>query len=119
MMDGTYVSILNTLISSAISLIVAFGTWHVSMKKESEKQTDEVKNLLAQHRDEYLSGIHNVQDDISQVQSNVQSQVGVIEVKIENLSKSVDKHNTVLERTFKIEEQIKSIDHRLGNLEDK
>ena len=119
MVSDAYIPVLNTVISSAISLIVAFGTWHVSMKKDREKQTEEVKDMLNTHREEYLSGIRSVQDDIMQVQSTVQNQVGVIEVKIENLSKSVDKHNSVLERTFRIEEQMKSMDHRLDNLEDK
>lgn len=44
--------------------------------------------------------------------------------RIEQLEKKVDKHNTVIERTFKLEEaqavmqeQIKVANHRIGNLE--
>ena len=35
-MTEAYIPIVNTLISSGISLIVAFGTWHVTMKKDRE-----------------------------------------------------------------------------------
>ena len=44
--------------------------------------------------------------------------------RIEQLEKKVDKHNTVIERTFKLEEaqaviqeQIKVANHRIGDLE--
>ena len=44
--------------------------------------------------------------------------------RLEQLEKKVDKHNTVIERTFKLEEtqaviqeQIKVVNHRIGDLE--
>lgn len=125
-MNTAYIPILNTIISSAISLIVAFGTWHVSMKKDREKQTEEVKKMLTDHREEYLSGIRSVQDDITQVQSTVQNQIGIIEMEIKNLSIEVEKHNKVIERTFALEnktavhdEKLNSVNHRLDELEKK
>lgn len=46
--------------------------------------------------------------------------------RIEQLEKKVDKHNTVIERTYKLEEtqaviqeQIKVANHRIGDLEKK
>ena len=39
--------------------------------------------------------------------------------RIEELTKKVDKHNTVIERTFRIEEQIKVANHRICDLEKK
>ena len=125
-MNDAYIPIINTLISSAISLIVAFGTWHISMKKDREKQTEEVKEMLMKHREEYLNGIQNVQDDITQVNATIQNQIGVIEVKIDTLSKRVDRHNNVIERTYALEqktavqeEQIKVANHRIDDLEKK
>ena len=125
-MDATYIPLLNTAISSAISLVVAFGTWHVSMKKDREKQTEEVKKMLTDHREEYLAGIRSVQDDVSQVQSTVQNQIGILEIKLDTLSERVEKHNGVIERTFALEkesalheEQIRATQHRLDSLEDK
>lgn len=46
--------------------------------------------------------------------------------RIAQLEKKVDKHNTVIERTYKLEqgaalidEKIKVVNHRLGDLEDR
>lgn len=124
-MNTEYIPILNTLITSAISLVVAFGTWHITMKKDREKQTEEVKQLLMNHREEYLTGIRSVQDDITKVQSTVQNQVGIIELKIDTLSDRVEKHNGVIERTYALEqrsavqeEQIKVANHRIEDLEN-
>lgn len=38
--------------------------------------------------------------------------------RIEQLEKKVERHNSVMERTFVIEEQIKVINHRIGDLEE-
>jgi hypothetical protein len=39
--------------------------------------------------------------------------------RIEQLEKKVDKHNTIIERTFVLEEQIKVANHRICDLEEK
>jgi hypothetical protein len=39
--------------------------------------------------------------------------------RIGQLEKKVDKHNTVIERTFILEEQMKVANHRIADLEDK
>jgi hypothetical protein len=38
--------------------------------------------------------------------------------RIEQLEKKVDKHNTVIERTFILEEQMKVANHRISDLEN-
>ena len=37
--------------------------------------------------------------------------------RLEQLEKKVDKHNNVIEKTYILEEQMKSVNHRLNNLE--
>lgn len=37
--------------------------------------------------------------------------------RIEQLEKRVDKHNSVIERTYKLEEQMKVANHRIDDLE--
>lgn len=39
--------------------------------------------------------------------------------RIGQLEKKVDKHNTVIERTFILEEQMKVANHRIADLEEK
>ena len=38
--------------------------------------------------------------------------------RLEQLEKKVDKHNTVIERTFILEEQMKVANHRINDLEE-
>lgn len=125
---------MTALISAAASLIVAFGTWHVSMKKDREKQTDEVMTMLTNHREEYLREIRSVQEDITQVNATVQQQIALIEQKIDlgieqkidTLSERVDRHNNLIERTYRLEEltqvhseKISVANHRIDDLEKK
>ena len=103
-MTEAMIPVVNTVISSGISLLVAFGTWHVTMKKDREKQVEQVKAILNEHREEYLSGIRDVKDDVSQVQATMQNQTGIIELKLNTLSERVDKHNNLVERMYHLEE---------------
>lgn len=102
-MTEAYIPVVNTLISSGISLAVAFGTWHVSMKKDREKQVEEVKKILDNHREEYLTGIRDVKDEVSESKSTVQTYIAVTNEKIDTLSDRVERHNNVIERTYKLE----------------
>lgn len=119
-------NIITALISAFASLVVAFGTWHISMKMDRRKQTEEVINMLNNHRDEYLSKIYDVNENVTHVNATVQNQVSIIELKIEELSSRVERHNQVVERTFKLEqecalheEKIKVANHRIDDLEHK
>ena len=103
-MTEAMIPVVNTVISSGISLLVAFGTWHVTMKKDREKQVEQVKAILNEHREEYLSGIRDVKDDVSQMQATMQNQTGIIELKLNTLSERVDKHNNLVERMYHLEE---------------
>lgn len=116
--------IVTAIITAVSTLLVTFITCYFTIKKDREKQIEEIKGILNNHRDEYLGKIRDVQDDITQVNSTVQNQVAIIEVKISDLSKEVEKHNQVIERTFKLEqttavheEKIKVANHRLDDLE--
>ena len=42
----------------------------------------------------------------------------LIKYRIEQLEKKVEKHNSVMERTFRLEEQRKVANHRIQDLED-
>lgn len=117
-------AIITAIISAVASLAVAFGTWHVQIKKDREKSTEELKGILTQHRDEYLGKIRDVQEDISGVNATVQQQIAIIEVKLDTLSDRVDKHNGIYDKTIALqqdvalhEEKIKVANHRIDDLE--
>jgi hypothetical protein len=112
-------AIITALISAVSSLVVAFGTWHLSIKKDREKQTEEIKGVLSDHREEYLSGIRSVQDDISKVNATVQNQISIVELEIKTLSDRVDKHNNVIERTYRLEQESAVQAEQIRNLQGK
>lgn len=117
------------------SLIVAFGTWHVSMKSARDKDTKALTEALANHKEEMQAALNNhkkeidksfrdLQDEVSSVNATVQTQVALIDTKLETLSDRVERHNNVIERTYKLErdtsvmeEQIKVANHRIEDLE--
>lgn len=41
----------------------------------------------------------------------------LVTYRIEQLEKKVDKHNTVIERTYKLEERAKSLEDKIGEVE--
>lgn len=45
--------------------------------------------------------------------------MGKFEEKLINIEKKQDKHNSVIERTFVMEEQIKVANHRIEDLEER
>ena len=122
MSDG----IISTIITGFSTLLVTFVTCYFTIKKDREKQIEEIKGILNNHRDEYLGKIRDVQDDITNVNSTVQQQIAIIELKIDTLSERVDKHNSVIERTFKLEQasavhetKLSNIEHSIDELKDK
>lgn len=91
-------AIVCALISGIVTLLVSIGTWHVTAKKDR----NENKTLI-------LKNIADLKDDISGVNANFQQQIAVIDVKIETLSQRVEKHNQVIERTFKLEQAVEDL----------
>lgn len=125
-MKPEYIPVITTIISVLGSLLVAFGTWNISMKQMRKKEHDEIMTTLNEHKEASAKEIRSLQDDISQVNSTVQTQIALIEVKIDTLSDRVDKHNNLIERTYKLEqdsaihsEKISVANHRIDDLEKK
>ena len=119
-MDSAYIPVLNTVITSIISLLVAFGTWYVTMRKDREKQTAEVIEKLNEHRTEYLGRIGEVKDMVKEVQHKTD----LTDQKMDTLTDRVNKHNHFMERLAEVEqttavqtEQIKVANHRIEDLE--
>ena len=108
--------IICAVISGAVTLIVAVGTWHFTSKKDRAEQNKEIKKSLEEHYIKNQADMKNLQGDIvklqndmMQVDNNIQNKVNVIEIRIENLTKQVEKHNNVVERMFKLEQRVEDI----------
>ncbi len=133
-MDPT---IINTIITAATTLLVSIGTWQITTKQARKKDAEEMKasltKLIEQYRDELhnrmedlQTDVNNIQASVTQVNGTVQQQIAIIELKIDTLSERVEKHNGVIERTYKLErdvevqeEKIRVANHRIEDLEAK
>ena len=105
--------VLTAIITAITTLLVSLGTWHVSMKQYRLKNMDIV-----------TKAIDEVKDTVTANNADIQQHLAVIDLKIETLSNRVEKHNGVIERTYKLEqetavhtEQIKVANHRIEDLE--
>jgi len=99
------------IIAGIVTLITSMGTWHFSMKKDRNKQRDDLKaELLAYHeknraeiKDIRDNDLREIRDDLTEMGANLQQKVAVIDEQIRTLSNRVEKHNQVVERTFRLE----------------
>lgn len=99
-------------------------------KKAQSEQLEQFKNdiikTLGEHRKEYLDGIDEVKDTIADIKSEYKTTVATVSLQIKNLEDKQDKHNSIIERTYKLESDVKLLDqrekvseHRLNDLEGK
>ena len=116
--------VITAIISAITTLIVSIGTWHVSTRNEREKTQKQTVALFESYRDELRGKMDALRDDVTQVNATVQQQISVLEIKIDTLSERVEKHNNVIDRTYKLEqesavqaEQIRAANHRISDLE--
>lgn len=105
--------IITAIISAVTTLLVSIGTWHISMHQYRAKNISMVDNAISEVKDTVTANI-----------SDIQSHLAIIDLEIKTLSERVEKHNGVIERTYKLEqdsavqaEQIKVANHRIEDLE--
>ena len=102
--------IVTAIISAVTTLFVSIGTWHVSMRQYRLKNSEMV-----------TKAIDEVKDTVTSNNADIQQHLALIDLKIQTLSDRVEKHNGVIERTYKLEqdsavqaEQIADIRARLA-----
>jgi hypothetical protein len=122
-------------------MITATVTYRLSSKKDRDTQVAAVKaELIKYHeknrdeiRDIRQNDLREIRDDVTQMGANLQSQISLIELTLKHthedvvtLSNRVEKHNGVIEKTYRLEdndklleEKIKVANHRIDDLERK
>lgn len=66
----------------------------------------------------YIGTIVTVIIAVGSVYVAIASRLTRLETMIETLTKTVDKHNQVVERTFKLETEVENIYHRIDELKE-
>ena len=94
--------------------------------EQLEKFKEEIIKTLDAHRKEYLEGIDGVKDTITDMKATYQTTVATVSLQISNLEEKQDKHNSIIERTYKLESDFRVLEqkekvsgHRLDKLEGK
>lgn len=90
--------ILCAIISGGVTLTVAIGTWHFTAKKD-KAETEKLFNAK----------VEDLKDGVSAVNATVQQQLAVMNITVQTLSDRVDKHNSVIERTYKLEQKVEDL----------
>ena len=143
-------NIITALITGAVAIvttmITATVTYRLSAKKDRneqvaavkaelikyhEKNRDEIRDIRQNDLGEIRKDITEIRDDITQMGANLQNKISLLELQqlhtredIGTLSTRVEKHNGVIERTYRLEdndklldEKIKVANHRIEDLE--
>lgn len=66
----------------------------------------------------YIGTIVTVIIAVGSVYAAIASRLTRLETMIETLTKTVDKHNQVVERTFKLETEVDNLYHRIDELKE-
>lgn len=66
----------------------------------------------------YLGTIVTVIIAVGSVYAAISSRLARLETQIENLVHETNKHNQVIERTFKLEQDVKNIYYRIDDLKE-
>lgn len=135
------------------SLIGAIGAFHVTAKKDRQlqqadrekqhedlkaelikyhiKNREEIKEIREKDLKEIRSDVSDIRDDVTNMGANLQSKLSLLELSqshtredIVSLKTEVEKHNGVIEKTYRLEdndklleERIKVCNHRIADLE--
>lgn len=114
------VQIITAVISAAATLIVCLINNNYQRKRDEskrEKEKEQQQADLTAHLEEIIAN----QDDST---TQIRNEIGMVEYKLSELAKHVEKHNTVIERTYELEkrtelqeEKIRVANHRIEDLE--
>ncbi len=114
------VTIVTTVISVAATLAVCLINNHFQRKRDEDAREVEKESQQADIT-AHLEEIIAVQNEST---SSIHSEIGMIKYQLAELTKHVDKHNGVIERTYELEkrtelqeEKIKVANKRIADLE--
>lgn len=154
MSDDVKIALISGGVGILTALIASIGSFQLSTKKDREKWKSDLKaELITYHnknreeiekiRQNDLKEIRNditqtrnditqTRDDITQMGANLQQKIAIVELNQSHmredvvvLSNRVEKHNGVIEKTYRLEDNDKLLDerikvgnHRLNDLEE-
>lgn len=147
MSDNVITALITGAVAIVTTMITATVTYRLSAKKDKndqanavraelkeyhEKNREEIKLIRQNDLREIREDITRTRDDITQMGANLQQKIAIVELNQSHmredvvvLSNRVEKHNGVIERTYRLEDNDKLLDekisvgnHRIADLEE-
>ena len=114
-------AVIGAIVTQIGAILIASGGWYFGAKRDREKT-----------REAMLNEMQKVRGDLTDMGANLQQKISIIELSLSHtnenllvLSDRTDKHNQVIERVYRCEdndrlldERIKVGNHRLDDLEN-
>ena len=102
-------SLIGTIITQIGAILIASGGWYFAAKRDREKTREAMK-----------AEIQELRNDVTNMGANLQQKMAIVELEVGHsrndisaLSTRVEKHNGVIERTFRLEEADKLLDEKI------
>lgn len=154
MSDNVITALITGTVAIVTTMITATVTYRLSSKKDRNEQVAAVKAELIKYHEKNRDEIRDIRqndlreireditqtreditqtrDDITQMGANLQQKIAIVELNQSHmredvvvLSNRVEKHNGVIEKTYRLEDNDKLLDerikvgnHRLNDLEE-
>lgn len=110
-----------------ITLVIAFAEMRSQQRKfdiDQNKRMEEINNLHEKHlielkaaNEKQLVELKACQErQMIDVQASVNQSIAILDCKIDELARRVEKHNNVVERTYKLESDMKLVEEKIKNL---
>lgn len=135
MSDNVLTALITGTVAIVTTMITATVTYRLSSKKDRneqvaavkaelikyhEKNRDEIRDIRQNDLREIREDITQTRDDITQMGANLQQKIAIVELNQSHmredvvvLSNRVEKHNGVIERTYRLEDNDKLLDERI------
>lgn len=111
--------IIIAIIGAVVTLLCGVLTFIPAMKKIKNEQSKdleafkhEMRKTMSDVQDNYAKSLSEILSMVTDLKASYQQSIAIIQLQIETLEKKQDKHNSIIERTYKLEEQIAVLDNR-------
>lgn len=147
MSDDVKIALISGGVGILTALIASIGSFQLSTKKDREQQRKDLKAVMDAYYNknreeiekikqgdlkEIRDDITQTREDITQMGANLQQKIAIVELNQSHmredvvvLSNRVEKHNGVIERTYRLEDNDKLLEekisvgnHRIADLEE-
>lgn len=120
-----------TLVTSLVSSILVFIINNKKLRAEQEKtQADQIAaqnakidkmqadilKELSDHKEEYMNEINNIHNSITEIKMEAKNDRALTTQEIKTLSERVEKHNNIIERTYKLETDVAVLKEKVGSV---